>query len=321
MRRLSQIALADVDLEDDIFRSSLDRDPCWIKESIRKVGLQVPITLQAGDRGYRIVSGFLRVEAALALGLSQIEAYLRPQGDALETLLSSLHENRFTRGFSWVERTWILQKAQETLSISRHILRDEFLPALGLEPSEKVLKQHLEASRIPLPTRRKLAMNGCSFANAVRISSMDSQAQEAVADLLGWVHLTESGLRECLELMGEIALRDQISITELIQDPAFWEELDRKGYNRIQKGQALRDRLRELRMPHLSSLRRRFQQAQSALRLPRQISVETDPFFERKLVSITIRTTTPEEFQYLAQRLWKASLDGEALRNLFSSLG
>lgn len=321
MGTIEEVPIADLDLEDQTYRSSLDRDIGSLLSSMRKLGLLVPLKVQKKGDGLRVVSGFLRAEAAVQLSMKKVMVQVVNPGDPLQTLLCSLHENLFTRGFSWIERTWVLEKALGEFQASQKWATSELLPAMGLEPADRILTQHMLATSIPFDLRRKLALHGCSLANATRIASMELEDQRALSELLSCVHMSENILRQCLDLLREVELRDGLKARDILSSPELKGALEQRKGDRVQKGEAVRAHLLRLRMPILSHLRDRFERAKKGLSLPRKISLQTDSFFETKGVTVTFHAKNPNEFIEIAEKLKQASSKAEAIRELFSVFG
>lgn len=320
MGAIEKVDLGDLDLSDLTYCSSLDRDTGPLLSSVERVGLIVPPRVQERDGRLVIVSGFLRVQAAVRLSMKILPVHITTQSDPVETLLSSLHENRFTRGFSWIERTWVLERALEWFRVPEQWAIDELLPAMGLEPAKEILRQHMVAASIPLDVRRKLALLGCSLANAIRIASLEKEDQMVLADFLTSSHMSESMLRECIELLKEIAMRDGLRVRDILCSPQVKGALERAEGDRVQRGKALREQLLRWRMPRWTELRDRFERAKGRLKLPRGVSVKTSPFFETKGVTVTFEARSPQEFVEIVEKLKNASSHWEALRELFSAL-
>ncbi len=320
MGTIEKVHLDDLDLSDLTYCSSLDRDTDSLLSSMEKVGLLVPVRVQERDGRLVIVSGFLRVQAAVRLSMKILPVHIVSESDPLETLLSSLHENRFTRGFSWIERTWVLERALGEFRVSEDWATDELLPAMGLEPAKEILRQHMVAASIPLDARRKLALHGCSLANAIRIASMEKDDQRVLAELVRSAHMSESMLRECIELLKEIALRDGLRIVDILSSPQLKGILEREEHDRVHKGKAIREHLLRWRMPRWTELRDRVERAKGRLKLPKKVSVKMSPFLETKGVTVTFEVKSPEEFVEVVEKLRDTSSNWEALRELFSAL-
>lgn len=320
-RTFLDVRTEDLLWEDQTFRSSLERDLTPLLGSLEKVGILVPLRLQSSPDGLRVVSGFLRAEAARSLGWKTLPAELLQPGERLFVLLAALHENNLTRGFTWAERVWVLERVMKQWEAPRDWVLGQLLPAMGLPASPRVLEEHLRVSSIREDLRGALLRQGCSLGNALRVSRMDPQDQELFLELLPSLHLGENLLREFLDLLWEIHHRDRVGLRQLLSDQALLRAMEAKGQDRPQRTSVLRRHLLRIRMPNLSSMEEAFHQARAALGLPPEVSVQHSPHFESCGVTIGFKAKTPKDFMEIARRLWEASQKQEALSALFHPAG
>lgn len=306
VRSLLDVPVEELILEDETYCSSLQRDTKPLEESAKKVGILVPLRLERAPEGFRIVSGFLRAKAALSLGLRRVPAQVLEAGFTISHLLDAIYENLFTRGFTWAERTWVLERVIQVWNAPRPWIIRELLPAMGLPPTPRALEEHLQAANIPRELRGALVRHGCSLSNAARLSRMEIEDQEALVRLLPSLHLGENLLRECLELLWEIWLRDGILPRHILSDPSLLGAMEARGEDRPQRTTVLREHLQRARMPLFKAMEDAFRKARAQLGLPPQISVQHGPFFEQGGVSISFRARTAKELVDMSRRLWEA---------------
>lgn len=319
-RSLVNVPTKDLLWKDHTYRSSLDRESVPLARSLAKVGILVPLRLQIAQEGLRVVSGFLRAEAAAGLGWETLPAELMEPGDPLSTLLACLHENNFTRGFTWAERTWVLERVIQNWDAPRDWLLRELLPAMGLPPSPKILEEHFQASSIREDLRRALVRQGCSLANALRLSRMHPQDQEAFVALLPSLHLGENLMREVLELLWEIQRRDGVPPREILSDEELLRAMAQRGEDRPQRTNVLRRHLLKIRMPNLTSMEESFHKARGALGLPSRISIQHGEFFESPGLTVGFTAKTYRDFIEMTRKLWEASQNVEVLKVLFQAV-
>ncbi|MGQ9857979.1 MAG: hypothetical protein ACUVS3_04720 [Thermodesulfobacteriota bacterium] len=314
-----EVPLEELRLQDETYRSSLGRDPSPLEDSVRKVGLLSPLRLEKTSRGLRIVSGFLRAEVAARLGLGAVQAQVLEPGPPFQRLLEASHENLLGRGFTWAERAWVLDRALRRWEISRSHIMDELLPALGLPSTGRALEDHLRVASIPTHLLVALTRNGCSLSNALRLARLEPKDQELFVKLLPKVHLGENLLRECLDLLWEIKMRDGMGLGDILEDPQLVQEMDSSGEDRRQRGEVFRRHLRRVRMPSLSAMESAFLKAKTRLGLPSEVSVLHSPFFEEVGVTVTFRAKSAEQLTEKSRRLWEACCETEAVKALMES--
>jgi len=319
--RRSRIPIDEIQPEEETFRCSLGRDHGSLRSSIRAVGLLSPPKVQRLDDRYRLVSGFLRLEACRWEGFRDLDAEVLGE-DAPEDLLfvECLHENLFTRGFNWAERAWAIERFLKKWGWSEARIMEKVMPALGLQPARKILEEHLRVASLEMPVKRELLRHGCSLGNALRMAEWSSEDRMAFAALLDRVHLGENLLREILERIHEISLRDRIRPRDLLRSPEVVEILDDERRDRPWRTRALRSYMRRRRYPGLAHMEAAFEKARVGLGLPREISLQPSPFFETKEITVSFRVRTVRDMMRLCTELWEACKSEPALERLFETL-
>jgi hypothetical protein len=238
-------------------------------------------------------------------------------GDEKSLLLGALHENRFSRGFTWAERGWVLARICRLWAAERSWVLEQAMPAMGLSPAPRVLEDHLRLENLSDAVTRKLVRMGCSMGNALRLSRWAPPDQEAVAGVIPLLHLGENTLRECLEKIREIGLGERVSPRDLLADSEFQEILGDPDTERPLRTERFRACLNRRRYPGLVAMQGAFHRARSEMNLPREISLQPAPFFETRGVTVSFRARNAREFASLSRRLGKAGEETHKIDTLF----
>jgi ParB family chromosome partitioning protein len=297
-----------LDLEDETFRSSLQRQLEPLRGSIRLVGLLCPVRVQPQRGRFRVVSGFLRAEIVRSEGKEDL-LVVKCDGEKSDEvlILETLHENRFTRGFSWAERAWVLGRIVQGWGKPRRWVIERVMPALDLHPAPRVLEEHLKVDVIAGAVKKAAIRSGCSMANALRIAQWSIPDQEALIPLFERLHLGENLLRECLERVVEIALREGVTPASFLSGEECRGVLENPKRDRPERTGDFRDYLRKKRYPTLFCMENAFRKAKARLAIPPKLSVEASSFFEETGIHVSFRARTTEEFQLFSEKLWEIS--------------
>jgi hypothetical protein len=296
----------------------MERDLEPLTVSIRSVGVITTPRFQSTNRGYRIISGFMRCQACRSLGIEHVDGEVSGSEVSDETLLlESLHENRFTRGFTWAERAWVLDRVVNSWGKSGQWAIEHVMPALELQQTTRSLQEHLKLSGVAESVQRALVNYGCSMANAQRLSSWPPEDQYALLSILEPLHLGENVLRECIVLLREICLRDGISLAAFLNEPECWEILNDSERDRPQRTRDFRFYLRRKRYPTLVAMEEAFREARRQLRFTPGLSVQHGEYFEEEGIRVSFRARNPEEFVQFCSGLWDASREREKIEALF----
>lgn len=320
-RHCLRIPIEAIDLSDETFRCSFERDATALRESVRSVGVLVRPRVQSLDSRYRIVSGFLRVQVCRYHSVKELDVEAVGEEIPEDVLfLEAVHENRFTRGFNWAEQACVLERLMGRWHWSRTQLVEKAMPALGLQPAQRLLEDYLRLASLHGELRSVMIRNGCSLANALRIAEWSVEDQTAFAPLLDRLHLGENLLKEFLGLIHEICLRDRISPAEFLQERQAMEIIQDDLRDRPWRTNSLRSYIRKRRYPNLASMEAVFSDARSDLHLPRKISVQPSPFFEAKEITVSFRAKSPVEMRSLCERLWEACQSDQRVQRLFEAM-
>lgn len=115
-RMVAMIALEQIEqgyLERDRIAVS-DEDMEALKASIAARGQQTPIELvELGDNRFGLISGWRRLQALRALGMSEAKALITQPGDASEAYVAMIEENEIRVGLSYFERARLVLKSVE----------------------------------------------------------------------------------------------------------------------------------------------------------------------------------------------------------------
>jgi hypothetical protein len=100
--------------------------------------------------------------------------------------------------------------------------------------------------------------------------------------------LSASKQEEIFAHCNDIALRDEISCREILNDPAIRQILEQEKLTRSQKGDQVRSWLRKKRFPRLSQREEKFLQQSKKLHLPSGVQLVPPPFFEGQTFCLQI---------------------------------
>jgi hypothetical protein len=140
----------------------------------------------------------------------------------------------------------------------------------------------------------------------------------ALLSLAEELQLGENHLRDFLDWLEEIVLRDGSTVCSLLARPELRRPLDAK-LSRNDKLKAVKDALRKLRYPQLSRLEDNLRAAVKALDLGGRVRVSFPPAFEGDEVTVEITARNVKELDESVTRLQR-QLDDGALQRVFDLL-
>jgi len=287
------IALCKIDLKDERFRTSYHFNLDRLILSIRKAGLVSPPLVRRGKKRHVLVSGWKRVLACRALGLTSINVLVTEDKNDLRLFLRALYENLATREISLVEKAEIGRKLMG-FGVDRTTLLRIYLPLLSLPATSehleillalcgagRAVKEFIWEKDVPLPVVQSL----------LRFAPVDRKALLPLLRPLG-----QNKQKELLDDVWEISRRDNITVRKLLIDVGAPETLASSKLSPQQKAEKIRRILKRKRYPRLSSYEDAFDSVRRKLRWPKDIALLPSPYFEDEDLFASFRFKNKKEF-------------------------
>jgi hypothetical protein len=140
-----------------------------------------------------------------------------------------------------------------------------------------------------------MVMHNLSMKIISYLMRFEVEERTSIIDLLSSVHVTESTIREILEIMSLLTIKQNKLPFETL-NPASGQELVRQ--------------LKGMAYPILTSLHQQLQDLQQASALPPNIDIKVDPFFEKEYIDIGIRARNQEDIYQALEKLRRLNDDG-----------
>ncbi len=263
----STISLAAVDLDNRAFVVTFGRSCEPLARAIGQAGLINPPVLAAapGQATYRIVCGFLRVQALGQLGHTEFSVrVIQPGATDAQMLAWALHDNLAHRTFNSVEQAGAI--ARLLCYLPEKEVVSQWLPLLGLPPTMKAFDNFLRIDGLEHELKEAFAAGLLSGHSAEELALLPIVDRLALYRLFMSVHLSASKQAEVIESCGDLARRDNMTICGILESAGIQEILAAPDPNLSQKGEQVRAFLRRSRFPRLN--RREEQFAALAKKLP-----------------------------------------------------
>ncbi len=308
---LISCTLSEIDFLDRSFPFSYGSLPENLFASLRQVGILTPPLLMAGTRGYIIVCGRRRLEAAVKVfGKGhEISAYLVAAGEQKEQLFTlAFWDNLAHRSFNLVEKADILVCLEALFD--HEAVRSEFLPALEVPVKTRFIERYRAINALPESGRFLLAQGKMDGETVDLLKSWQSEEVEQLIELLGGMSLNRNKLKEIVKLFDDLAGRDR-------KTPAEIFTLIREEYPAcLESAVALRRRLDSWMFPFLSEAENRFQELCRSLQLAENMRLIHPPSFEGNDYTLQINFRNFNQWQAACDQV--AAIEAEKIHELFS---
>lgn len=273
---MTKIPLSKIDLKDRRFSISYpprDEKLLW---SIGSIGIIQPVVLL--DRTPFVpVAGLRRLQCARSLRLRTVEAVIMNPSDR-EALLISIHDN-LSRELNIVEKALAIGK-MDLFGLSEKEIFD-VMEHMGLQPHKKVLSGFLAIAGSDEAFKDLVLEKNLSFRNIDSLIRFDERERAKIVGRLKGLHLTESTLREILEMLHLLKIRKG-SITAA-------------DIPRSENADTLRAHLKRKTHPILTSLQKKLKVIREAMALPPGVDIKVDPFFEKEYIDIILKICNEED--------------------------
>lgn len=301
-----RIALSQIDLDDDTYRISTERQD-QLTECIRRLGQLAPIHLLDGGSRYKILSGYRRAAACMALGAGDIAARIHTAErlGRRQRCLLAIGDNSSQRPLNSVETARAVALLHRALADGAAV--GDCLSALGFPRNPAWVDQQLAVAALPAELHRLMVEGVLGTAMALELGGRSLETAVALGRLFQTLRLGLNRQREVLFYLKDLARRDRCPITRILATPEIAAVLDDPDMDAGVKTAALRHRLRCLRYPALSAAESEFDACRAALGLGPHIRLDPPPFFEGNEYGIRMAFDSIEALQHRIDTLRDAS--------------
>jgi hypothetical protein len=306
---IEDISLKKIDQDNELFRISEELDYTPVFESLRKIGQLNPVILLERNAKKVIVCGFRRVQALRRLGATEIQARILTGEtcDPIRAFSLALHENLSHRQLDPLEKARALFSLRTNLHVPDETLVHSYLPLLGLNPHESVLRNYVFIHGMH-PVLRDCVKDGRLTHRSIEtIAEMTPDVQDGIACLMQKARLSASLQKKVLGLLADVEGNRGSPPGAYLKSPEVSAILNDPSLSPFQKGERVHQILYRIRNPRLSVALDRFATHRESLRLPGSIRIAAHPFFEEPGLHVEFDARDVGHFRSLADALHAAA--------------
>lgn len=294
---MERVSVHTIDYRDRTFCISYPLLDDRLIASIEQFGVTCPLILLE-PAPYRVITGFKRLEAARHLGLSEVPSLIEAMDDR-EALILAINDN-MPRPLNVVEKALCVERMMSAgLQTGRF---EAIMKTMGLQSHEKMITLFLSLAQSDEGLKGFAARYNLGTHEVGLLLALPLEERSRLLAALAPIHLTSSLLREIVELARLLSIkRGRIPFEEL------------EG---LTSGDELKETLKRRAYPLLTQLQERLKVVKDAMRLPPQIGIATDPYFEKSNVDIRITARNEGEVQESIKRLQQSTDNGQ-IRSIF----
>jgi len=291
MDSLAHIGLERINADDGRFSISYPAESPLLLQSVAWVGIIEPVLLLDGP-AFTVISGFRRIAAARALGLTSVPAIVTAMSEK-DALLRAIHGN-VIRGLNPAEKASALAK-MTGMDFPPEVVFGT-MALLGLKAHEKVLNTFLALAGAGEALNLFVVSRNLSLTNIEGLMRFDEAERAGLLSLLTPIHTTEGFLREILRMAALLKLKEG--------------RVDFEGLSGTQNADDLRRKLKARTYPKLTSMEERLEALRRKCALPPGVDIKVDPSFEKEYIDISIRARDVRDVEQALEKLRKTMEDG-----------
>ena len=321
-RKFEEISLDHIDRTEASSDFSFPAESGALLDSIRGGGLFHPVYLaQSRENRERLflVSGHRRLRAVERLGWDRIPAFILE--DSLlpsESLLFNVEENRVHRAFNDIERSNILHKLAGFGTPEAELI-DALMPLLDLERSKKVYRDCLSLQDLIPDFKEYLVRIEAPLRISAALARWKEGDQKAIFQGVQYFNPGANKLREILELIEEIALRDGLSIANIFDAKELRSIFQREDLSPSDKGKKVWECLQKKRFPYLAGKKEAMEEGIKRLTVPKGAALKFPENFEEEALTLHLRFSSPAELQSKMKEI-QAKWGEEKIEGIFKLL-
>lgn len=148
---------------------------------------------------------------------------------------------------------------------------------------------------------------------------LPEEDRAAVWEVVSQLKMGENHLRDLLDWLEEVALRDRASPRQILKQERLGKILSDPRLGRNDKLKRFKEELHRIRFPKLSRIEIEIQKRIRAMKLGPRIQIAVPPGLGEGVVTVRLRAARYEELRTLLSELARAA-EGEPLKEIFDLL-
>jgi ParB family chromosome partitioning protein len=273
------LPVSEIDDEDPTFRITTRTNFDDLSPSIDCLGLIHPPILKPSASGFIVVSGFRRIAACRALRWNRMPVCVLPSNcSPLDTVHCAIADNALQRTLNLVEVSRCVNLLAGVVRNDAQLLA--WATCLQLPRSLEALRRIQPLCRFPQSIQNGVLAETISLPMALELAALDEDMGSAFAHLFDVLRISLNKQREILLLVREIALREDVPLSSVLNEDAPAGILSNPDLDRGQQARMIRNYLRRRRYPNIAEAESRFASRVKELNLGQHLKLIPPNDFE-----------------------------------------
>ena len=260
------VNLSQIDFSDDAFRITTEKQVDDLMRSINHVGIMhLPLLLKK-ETTYTIVCGFRRIEACRRLNWFKLEAMiLEADTMRLKCIKYAITDNAFQRPLNLIEKSRSIEMLFDFFKDINRL--SEELSVLGLSEHPSMIKKLKGICHLPEPLQNSILSNTISLSMLLELAGMSWDDAKGFITLFNTLKLSLNKQREIVTMVKEIAIREDKSILQVIEESHLKKILMNEDLDKNQKAHNIRIYLKQRRFPSIAVIEKSYEKYRQKLNL------------------------------------------------------
>jgi ParB family chromosome partitioning protein len=288
------VNLQRIDTHNDSFRITTDQQVDALMCSIKHLGLlNFPLLLEKETGYYTVVSGFRRIEACRRLNWSELKTrVLGSDTERLKCVKYAITDNAFQRPLNIIEKSLCIMMLSAFHEDFDSLA--EALKTMGLSEHPAMLKKIKIVYDMSESLQNSLLSNTIPLAMALELTGLPMHDADGFINLFNALKLSLNKQKEILMMVKEIAIREDMSVTQVLEAPYLKDILINKDLDKNQKARRIREYLKRRRYPAITSAEQSFQKHLQKLNTRKEMELIPPVNFEGSsyTLKLTFKTIT-----------------------------
>jgi len=281
---LEIVPIEEININDRSFCISYPDFNERLNSSIKKIGIIQPLIVKK-QYPFVVISGFKRLKSAINLGMEKLPCIIYDITD-IDACIISINENLF-REMNLVEKAHCINMILNFGFSMEEIYG--IMEQIGVGRHENIIKKMIKIANSEKILKDFIVERNISLKNVDYLLWFEPEVRERIINLTGKFHFTESLLREILQMLTLIKIKT---------DDLPFEELHTLN-NPFEIKEALKKRIN----PGIKKLEDEFKNIRRNLKLPDNVTIKIDPFFEKEYIDIMIKAKDKSELEVALKSL------------------
>ncbi len=327
---ISEVAVAKIIHKESLYRfnrlfqwSEIKLHHAPLESSFQELGVLQPLLVKKIAGKYHLMDGFKRLAFLIESRVNLVSCTVLLESDQNEKHCEishfniALHESGLNKESRFVDKLRCVISATQS-GVSHQQVLDFFLPALGFDAHDRVLRRLESIAKLPETVLSFCAEKNFSMKQCYHLTRHPSGVVDLVFSWRQQLFLTAAVINELCESLKDHLRAHELTMDAFRQDSEVFSLLD-SNLSPQEKAKQLRQLIHLRRYPLLTKINQTMVESKAAMQLPKQANLAWDSTLENREIKIMVVVKEPEEWRQVIKQLQSDSVN-QGIESLFEHL-